>query len=74
MDKEILVAMAYLTSGVPPHELAADPLLGKVAAYNEGQVPAGRCVQAGRLISGLSCTYMSSFAFCCFLLRCIKLS
>ena len=41
MDKEILVAMAYLTSGVPPHEWAADPLLSKVAAYNEGQVPAG---------------------------------
>ena len=42
MDKEILVAMAYLTSGgVPPHdEWAADPLLSKVA-YNEGQVPAG---------------------------------
>ena len=42
MDKEILVAMAHLTSGVPPHEWAADPLLSKVGpAYNEGQVPAG---------------------------------
>ena len=41
MDKEILVAMAYLTSGVPPHEWAADPLLSSKVAYNEGQVPAG---------------------------------
>ena len=40
MDKEVLAAMAYLTSGVPPHEWAADPFLSKVA-YNEGQVPAG---------------------------------
>ena len=46
MDKEILVSMAYLTAGVPPHEWAGDPLLSKVA-YNEGQVPAGMFKQDG---------------------------
>ena len=46
LDKDIVVAMAYLTNGVPPHGWSGDPLLSKVA-YKEGQVPTGMFRQDG---------------------------